>query len=190
MDHVSARSICANQKKTPTSRTKTGDGGIGAHILSEDGNGGSVGRGGVLANNSKKTSGILEGVKDTKDVGSERGMSGGEEGVSREGDVNGEVGMSGGGEMGAMVPATPLPLVSAGHFFDLPETPANAPSPGQFRIFVELLPYSGEYDDDDGSRTFSDDVDRMRHIMDQLEDRLLDGEDLEDILDVDEREIF
>lgn len=83
-----------------------------------------------------------------------------------------------------------LPLVSTGHFFDVPETPTNALSPGQYTIFVELFPYTGEYDDDDGSRTFSDDLDRMHDIMYQLEDPLLDGEDLEDILNVGESEVF
>lgn len=81
--------------------------------------------------------------------------------------------------------ATPPPQLIDSPF-DLASTTAIAPSPGKYEIMVELSSFSGEDYDRNAERIFCDEVNRVRDIMDEIEERLLGGEDFDDIVDEDE----
>lgn len=65
---------------------------------------------------------------------------------------------------------------------DLPASQSvpTAPSPKQYEIWVELHPCLGEYPEDGGS--FTDDIAKIEKLMDEIEARLLNGEDFGEVL--------
>lgn len=73
--------------------------------------------------------------------------------------------------------ATPPPQLIDSPF-DLASTTAIAPSPGKYEIMVELSSFSGEDYDRNAERIFCDEVNRVRDIMDEIEERLLGGRTL------------